>query len=439
MLTTLASLPTADSEDMYHLLHLIQEGDLVKAPAVRRVQSESSTGSMESHRVKLNLTLQVTKTSFDATGSSAPPDPTAANAENTSVAQEVTSATGGALGGGGGEGATLQVSGRVVSENPHVKMGAFHTLDLETNRQLTITKDSWDSIHLERLSDSSDVGQRAEVGAVVLGEGTAVVCLLTEHMTVVRQRIDVPLPRKRKGLPSSAGDKSLGRFHFQVYNAVLKLISLPALRLIILASPGFTRESVYDFLFEEAVKRGDKALIGSEARRKFLKIHCSSPHVHSLMEVLRSPEVSTQLKDTKFAREGQLLEKFMRMLSSDELRAWYSEKHVLLAADRGAIQTLLISDGLFRSADPVRRKKFVKLVEEVRAQGGEVAIFSSMHESGRQLNGLTGIAAVLTWPMDVEEVEEEEEEERRRKGVSDKGETGQEEVGLPEPNRNLEV
>ncbi|PWN29828.1 hypothetical protein BDZ90DRAFT_230666 [Jaminaea rosea] len=432
-----------EDEDMYHLLNLIEEGDHVRAQAVRRVQSESSTGSMESHRVRLNLTLQVTKVNFDATGSSAPPDPSAANAANASAAQETASATAGALGGGGGgsgsgEGATLQVSGRVVEENNFVKMGAFHTLDLETHRQVTITKDSWDSIHLERLSEASDVGSRAEVGAVVLGEGTAVVCLLTEHMTIVRQRIEVPLPRKRKGLPASAGDRSLARFHAQVYNAVLKLVALPALRLVILASPGFIKETVYDFLFDEAVKRGDKPLVGAEARRKFLKIHCSSPHVHALMEVLRSPEVSARLKDTKFAREGQLLERFMRMLASDEMRAWYSEEHVLLAAERGAVQTLLISDGLFRAADPKRRKRFVGLVEEVRTQGGEVAIFSSMHESGKQLNGLTGIAAILTWPMDVEEVMEEEEEERKRREAEKRaaGGDGDEEAPLPEPNRN---
>lgn len=426
---------------MYHLLNLIEEGDAVRAQAVRRVQSESTTGSMESHRVRTNLTIQVTKVAFDATGSSAPPDPGSAAAQQQQQTDASTSVAGalGGSGAGGGEGATLQVSGRVIEENPHVKMGAYHTLDLEVNRQVTITKDSWDSIHLERLSESSDVGARAEVGAVVLGEGTAVVCLLTEHMTVIRQRIEVPLPRKRKGLPASSGDKSLGRFHAQVYNAVLKLLSLPALRLIILASPGFIKDTIYSFLFEEAVKRGDKALIGAEVKRKFLKIHCSSPHLHSLMEVLQSPEIISQLKDTKFAREGQLLDKFMKTLSSDELRAWYSEAHVLLAADRGAIQTLLISDGLFRSPDPNRRKKFVKLVEDVRGQGGQVAIFSSMHESGRQLNGLTGIAAILTWPMDVEQVEEEEREAREAEAARNPSHEVDTEPALPPPNTNVQV
>ena len=422
---------------MYHLYNLIERGDLVRATAFRRVQSESSTGSIESRRVRLNLTIQVIKVTFDATGSSAPPDPLAAagaSAGGTSN-EDAAALTTGALGGAsGGDGVMLQVSGRVVEENAHVKMGAYHTLDLECNRPMTIIKESWDSVHLEQLSESADVGQRAEVGAVVLGEGesfelplrmlkidavasfhlafpgTAVVCLLTENMTVVRQRIDVPVPRKRKGLPTSAADKATGRFNVQVYNAILKLLQLPAIRLIILASPGFTKESVCDFLFQEATKRGDKALIGNDVKRKFVKIHCNSPHLHSLMEVIRSPEVTTLLKDTKFAREGQLLDKFLKMLSSDELRAWYGERHVLLAASRGAIGTLLISDGLFRSADPAKRKTYVELVENVRSLGGEAAIFSSMHESGRQLNGLTGIAAILTFPLDIEMVEEEERE-----------------------------
>lgn len=40
--------------------------------------------------------------------------------------------------------------------------------------------------------------------------------------------------------------------------------------------------------------------------------------------------------------------RFFKMLASDEMRAWYGPDHVALAADRGAIGTLLISDELFR-------------------------------------------------------------------------------------------
>lgn len=90
------------------------------------------------------------------------------------------------------------------------------------------------------------------------------------------------------------------------------------------------------------------------------------------------------------------------MLGTDEMRAWYGPDHVRLAADRGAIGTLLISDELFRyvptaqgnqrcihdildrASDPAVRKRYVQLVEDVRQKNAEVLIFSSMHESGQR-------------------------------------------------------
>ena len=72
---------------------------------------------------------------------------------------------------------------------------------------------------------------------------------------------------------------------------------------------------------------------------------------------------------------------------------------MLRAAEAQAIEVLLISDKLFRAQDVVKRKKFVKLVDEVREYGGDVKIFSSMHVSGEQLEQLTGVCAILRFPM----------------------------------------
>lgn len=80
-----------------------------------------------------------------------------------------------------------------------MKMGAFHTLDIEAHRDIRIIKPHWDSVSLGRVEEACVEGRGAEVGAIVCGEGTAAVCLLSEHMTTVRQRIDVPVPRKRMG------------------------------------------------------------------------------------------------------------------------------------------------------------------------------------------------------------------------------------------------
>ncbi|KXJ82084.1 hypothetical protein RP20_CCG015627 [Aedes albopictus] len=58
--------------------------------------------------------------------------------------------------------------------------------------------------------------------------------------------------------------------------------------------------------------------------------------------------------------------------------------------------------------DVATRKEYVQLVDSVRDSGGEVKIFSSMHVSGEQLAQLTGVAAILRFPMP--ELEDSEDE-----------------------------
>ncbi|KAI6035140.1 eRF1 domain 1-domain-containing protein [Pisolithus orientalis] len=393
------TLRPEDNEDIWHLYNLIQQDNLVKAPAVRRVQNVSATGSTESHRVKLNLKIQVSKVEYSSSGGAQSSSSDQANQGSSSTPSMQSTAV-------------LHISGKVVSENQYVRLGAFHTLDIEVNRDIRVEKsEGWDSIALARVEESCIPGRGAEVGAVVCGEGSAAFCLLSQHLTLVTHRISTSIPRKASAPGSSQYEKAMTKFYSMVYDAFVRHIPFgnPSLRAIVFASPGWVRESVYTWMTNEASRRGDK-LLAKSLREKTVKVHVSSPHVHSLIEVLKSPEIVAQLKETKFAREGIVLDKFFKMLASDEMRAWYGPDHVCLAADRGAIGTLLISDELFRSSDPKTRKKFVSLVENVQHKGGEVQIFSSMHESGQQLNQLTGIAAILTFPLDVEVVEAEERE-----------------------------
>lgn len=50
------------------------------------------------------------------------------------------------------------------------------------------------------------------------------------------------------------------------------------------------------------------------------------------------------------------------------------------------------------------------IVEDVKKSGAEVLIFSSIHESGKQLDQLSGVAAILNFPLPEVESEDEEEE-----------------------------
>ncbi|KAG0139661.1 hypothetical protein CROQUDRAFT_675013 [Cronartium quercuum f. sp. fusiforme G11] len=394
------TLQAENDEDMWHAYNLIHVGDEVKALTDRKIITEtnSGTGNKESHRIKTKLTIEVKKMTYS--GVELDGAEMAGDGPSTGARKTVTDT------------ALLTVSGVVSEPNPHVKMGAFHKLDLEAGCQFTIIKGpgGWDSIHLERIKESADSARGADVGAILCDDsGRATICLIGSHTTVVKQRIEVNVAKKKKAGHAGGGpDKVMDKFYRQIYDAILKHFNLDDLKIVIFASPGTSKDSAYEWVIAEAVKTGNKGLLTSKPKIKRLPI--TSAHVRSLNEVLSSPQIANQLKDTKYSKEIQALEKFDKMLVSDELRAWYGESHIDKAAERGAIGTLLISDGLFRNSDPVRRKKFIDLTESVKQFGGTVLVFSTMHASGTRLSELTGVAAMLTYPLDMDVIEAEDRE-----------------------------
>ncbi|XP_052737471.1 protein pelota isoform X1 [Bicyclus anynana] len=354
------ALVPEEPEDMWHAYNLIAKGDVVTASTVRKVQTESSTGSSTSNRVRTTLTIRVETIDFDT------------------------------------QACVLRLKGRNIVENQYVKMGAYHTLDLELNRKFTLQKILWDSVALERVELACDPAASADVAAVVMQEGLAHVCLITPSMTLVRSKIDVNIPRKRKGFVQQH-EKGLNKFYEAVMQGILRHIDFNIVKCVILASPGFVKDQFFDYMMQQAIKTDNKLLI--ENKSKFLLVKASSGFKHSLKEVLQEPAVIAKISDTKAASEVKLLESFYTMLQLEPAKAFYGKKHVEKANEAMAIETLMISDKLFRCQDILKRKEYVGLVDSARENGSDVRIFSSMHVSGEQLDQLTGIAAVLRFPM----------------------------------------
>ncbi|KAJ3224482.1 hypothetical protein HDU81_008535 [Chytriomyces hyalinus] len=370
------TLVAEEQEDMWHAYNLVLAGDTLKGSTIRRVVTESSTGSTDKSSVRITLTIQVETVEFDT------------------------------------QACMLRVNGRNVQENKFVKMGGYHTLDLEMHKPFTISKESWDMIALDRIQQACDVAARADIAAILLEEGLATLCLVTSSMTLVRGRVEVNVPRKRKG--SSGHEKGMKRFFEQCYQAILKSVDFNVVKVLIVASPGFYKEQLFDYMKQTAVQTDNKEFL--QFLPKILLIHCSSGQKHALGEALADEGVQSRLEDTKFATEVRALAKFFEMLARDPDRAFYGFRHVQMAAEKGGVNTLLLSDDLFRANDVATRRQYIALVENVKSLGGTVMIFSSLHTSGEQLKNLTGVAAILNFPLpDLEdEAEMLEEEEKRR-------------------------
>ncbi|KAI5860490.1 hypothetical protein GGS23DRAFT_599308 [Durotheca rogersii] len=374
-----------DPEDMWHANNLIGPQDVIKAHAIRKVTTESKTGSTMSERVHTELTIRVTSTFFDPAASQ------------------------------------LHVSGTVIKENNFVSLGQYHTLDLELNRPFTIWKQyGWDSVARETLSDALRQDKDGAVAAVVMQEGLANICLITEYRTVLKQRVESTIPKKRSA--SSDQDSGMRRFFDKTLSTLVRSIDCSVPRPLLLASPGFVAGDFKKYVSDEGTRRGDKAMMAMA--KGATVVHSSSGHLHSLNEILKSAEVTATMKDMKFSKETRFMDEFFEKLRRDDGRAWYGVAPVERAVREGAVGrgggVLLVNNSLFRSMDIATRKKYVAMVDKVKEDGGEARILSSDHESGQRLEALGGIAAVLTYPMP--DLDEDEDEDAAAEGGGEGGE-----------------
>lgn len=200
-----------ETEDMWHVYNLIAQGDSIRASTFRKVTTEGSTGSRQSTKIRLTLTLEVEDIDFDT------------------------------------QACRLRVKGRNKEENEHVKMGAYHTIDIEANRKFTLTKLEWDTVTLERVELATDPSKSADVAAVVMQEGLANVVLISGSLTLVRAKIDISVPRKRRAAVQQH-EKALNRFFEAVVQAILRHVNFDIVKCLQIASPGFTKDQFFELM-----------------------------------------------------------------------------------------------------------------------------------------------------------------------------------------------
>ncbi|SPO03108.1 related to DOM34 - functions in protein translation to promote G1 progression and differentiation [Cephalotrichum gorgonifer] len=369
------TLLAEEPDDMWNAYNLVLPSDTVRAETTRSVSHVTALGAATSQRVTCVLSVTVESTTWDPTISK------------------------------------LHVKGRISSETSVASMGQYHTLHLEVGRPFTIDRpDGWDSVATTMLRDALRTDKGGAVAAVVMQEGLANICLVTESRTILLQRLERKVPSKRDD-PKALASSSRAFYDLVLTNLTREIDFESAPRPLLLASPGFVAADFKTYIGTKAIRgeRPDKTLLAMVNNATVL--HSPTGHLHSLNDILKSREVAATMRDMRFAKEAQCINQFYEMLRVEDGRAWYGSASVEKVVAEGAVGAggvLLICDDLFRSEDTETRKKYVALVERVKAGGGDARILSAAHESGERLAMLGGVAAILTYP--VYEIEEEEEE-----------------------------
>mmetsp|Transcript_36633 Transcript_36633/g.79993 ORF Transcript_36633/g.79993 Transcript_36633/m.79993 type:complete len:408 (-) Transcript_36633:79-1302(-) len=359
-----------ESEDLWHLYNLVAKGDTVRAQTYRKVQKEFGSGSVATDVRRIHLTITVKQVEYDAAGDE------------------------------------IRFSGKNCEENQYVKLGAHHTISIGLNQKLTVGKEKWDFVFRDLLDEACNAKRSAEIAVVLMDAGIANFYLLTSVLAKEVARVSVNVPKKRT--IGSGYDKSLNRFFEQVYAGILQHINFDIVKCVVLAGPGFVKDSFAVHLQESAVRKGDMVLV--QNRQAFVVAHASGCYKVALRELLADGAVKSQIASTKALDHMQTLESFYTMLKEDPDRACYGPAQVQKAVEMGAVDSLMVTDGLFRSCSLVVRRKYVELVEGVRDAGAKVLVFSEQHVSGEQLKQLSGIAALLRFPcVEIDDIDSDAE------------------------------
>jgi len=114
---------------------------------------------------------------------------------------------------------------------------------------------------------------------------------------------------------------------------------------------------------------------------------------------LRSGVLLKAAKQLRIVDETEVMEEVMKRLGKGEGTITYGLAAVENAVQMGAIEKLVLADTMLRESGEEQRLHLEKLMREVEQRRGTITVVSTEHEAGEKLLALTGIAALLRFPI----------------------------------------
>ena len=278
-------------EDMWHLDHILEEGDLLKSKTFRRAEQRADVLRPQRTEKKLvTLTIRVERVEFHYTSN------------------------------------WLRATGTIVEGED---TGSYHTINVEEGSVITIRK-TWRQYHLSRLQEAVDQSKTPKVLIVVLDDEEADLGIIRQFGIEEVASISSGIPGKRE--PSQRKTAKL-----QFYEQLSKKISEYDLPTIV-AGPGFAKEEFKKYYKDTHGKDVTIEAVSQTGRT-------------GLYEVVKKGLVDTVSRDIKTAQDIQLVEElFVKILKGD---AVYGFKDVKRAVTYNACEKVLTTDSLLRTSREV--------------------------------------------------------------------------------------
>tara|TARA_Y100000310_G_scaffold324914_1_gene387521 strand:+ start:30306 stop:31355 length:1050 start_codon:yes stop_codon:yes gene_type:complete len=331
-----------EGDDLWYLRQLIDPGDLVKGKTTRKIKIGSSENAKVTKKT-MTLTVEAETIEFGDTGDS------------------------------------LRVNGLIKDGPEDLPKDNYHAISIVEQSEISIIKSNWMAYQKQKLKEASET------------KYSYLFCLFDreEGLLAVTKKFGYDVLVKLKGsVAKKAKDVTITKdFHLELIKAIEMYNSRLKPEKIILASPAFYKDDLY------------KKIKDSGLREKIILAVCSDISERSLDEVLKRPELSYALKFSRAREEQLIVDELLKEINKDNLAA-YGWKQVLNAIKLGAVAALIITEKYIQKQK--EEKKFIDLDEQMKhvdALKGKIHLISSEMDSGKKVDGLGGIAALLRYKL----------------------------------------
>lgn len=339
-------------DDLWVIYNILLPGDKVYAYTFRRVKQSKEEGRADAgKRVRMRLGISVEDVNFHAYSD------------------------------------RIRIKGIIISGPQELcTLGAHHTINIGVNDELEIIKENWNQYQIEQLQEAVKAADKPSILILVIDNGEATLASVSNYRRKIIARIVENIPGKR------ADEKQLNSAVKKFYESVLRFLENAynnyPIDIIVIAGPGFTKENFFNF-----VKQKNKELAS-----KIVLENASSADISGVEEVIKRGAAVKAAKELRIFKETKAIEELLKRLGKGSGNVAYGIESVKKAVNYGAVETLLITDELFRELS-FKEKSELDLLRNVEKTGGKIMIVSTQNQPGEQLKSLGGIAALLRFSL----------------------------------------
>lgn len=279
-------------------------------------------------------------------------------------------------------GKELRISGKIFEGTDDISAGDYHTLDVLEGTVIDVDKGKKGFLkyQVERIEEASK-NKPTNVMLCAIDRGEAVYGMLKKYgyEIIGSEKGDVEKKDYKENIKSS--------FFSDVAKTISEYAQRYSMNTVIVGVVPFWKDSI------------KKELDSKNLGLKIIYTTCSSSGESALNEIISKEDVKAALVNERFTIESELVSLLLSRISKND-KAAYGIKEVKESTDLGAVEKLLVTDKFIqKKRESESYNELEEIMRTVDSNDGAIVIISSEHESGEQLDGLGGIAALLRFKI----------------------------------------